>query len=569
MGACYPSLAWITIFLISSVGCTPEPSDFFVGLDTNDDGELDLQEWMAYYGPHDHPWENCSGNDFEPADCDASQSLSWTEYYQARFKQDYCGNPRPFLTRFQKPARNGTTGEYELQPSAGFYEVDESATVVSAGAARRSSPGANMVRSILVKQEANEISDAEMGAIRNELQRYFDVDELASLQFRGSSANSAGRYAQFSINAGLEGFPNSSLTLDVHQTDALPGWQVAAVMLIGQHTLPDFDKPIFYSGAVLPDTASALVMKARQYWDAVGGGAMEIQGVSTTKLPPMKAQPPKIGPVSRTAYSVQVASLEPRPTPRLDTAGDQSFGLMSSSTSLPQYSIQLEYEEGEPIVTDVYGWSGANERQLVQLRSALDPSRHEDRLRRQAAARQALPEPAREAPLLSEFMMIHGGLQAFNMIFAEVPISPRRAASPFVTCVPDGKDNWQCRVQEYSSFKQTVDSQAEAVDLGALSGSEAQIDAFVAELRAALLEQPKISVADDELLVTSIIPQDDKFKAFFAAGRARYEVIFDNSGFVRIDTLKKKYEVPSDPGNGANTANGLNGNGIAVPAIRR
>lgn len=548
----YRSRFWIVLCLVLSTGCTPEPSDFFVGLDANEDGELDLQEWMAYYGPHDHPWENCSGNDFEPADCDASQSLSWTEYYQARFKQDYCGNPRPFLTRFQKPTLNTATSEYELQPSTGFYEVDESATVVSAGAARRSSSGANMVRSILAKQDAKEISDADMAAIREELQRYFDAHELASLQSRGSSDSSAGRYAQFSINADLEGFPNSSLTLDVHQTDAVPGWQVAAVTLIGQHTLPDFDKPIFYSGAVLPDTASALLTKARQYWDAVEGGAMEIQGVSTTKLPPMKAKPPRIGPVSRTAYSVQVASLEPRPTPRLDTAGDQSFGLMSSSTSPPQYSIQLEYEEGEPIVTEVYGWSGADERKLVQLRSALDPSRHEDRLRRQAAARQALPKLAREAPLLSEFMMIHGGLQAFNMIFAEVPISPRRAASPFVTCVRDDEGNWQCRVQEFSSFKQTVDSQPEAVDLGALSGSEAQIDAFVAELRAALLEQPEISVANDELLVTSIIPQDDKFKAFFTAGRARYEVIFGYSGSVKVETLKLKYEVPLDPSIGTN-----------------
>lgn len=126
--------AWIATSLVFSTGCTPAPSDFFVGLDTNADEELDLQEWMAYYGPHDHPWTNCSGNDFEPADCDGSQSLSWTEYYQARFKRNYCDNPRPFLTRFRKPHLNPATGHYELRAPAGLYEVDESATVFSAGA---------------------------------------------------------------------------------------------------------------------------------------------------------------------------------------------------------------------------------------------------------------------------------------------------------------------------------------------------------------------------------------------------------------------------------------------------
>lgn len=95
------------------IGCQSEPSTFFRSLDSNQDGFLDLQEWMAYYGPHDHPWENCSGNDFEPADCNEDAMLSWKEYHAYRFRNRYCEG-RPIANLYRKPELNSQTEKYEL-----------------------------------------------------------------------------------------------------------------------------------------------------------------------------------------------------------------------------------------------------------------------------------------------------------------------------------------------------------------------------------------------------------------------------------------------------------------------
>jgi len=111
----YRRLPFLVLLPLVIAACGP--SDHFKSLDTNNNRAIDLQEWMAYYGPHTHSWDRCSGNDFEPADCDGDQALSWPEYHAARFKSDYCGDDQWYLTRFQKPVLDTSSGQYALLPS--------------------------------------------------------------------------------------------------------------------------------------------------------------------------------------------------------------------------------------------------------------------------------------------------------------------------------------------------------------------------------------------------------------------------------------------------------------------
>ncbi|MEO1244177.1 MAG: hypothetical protein AAFX56_00720 [Pseudomonadota bacterium] len=105
--------------LVSVAGCGPSgPSDFFLSLDADKDKSVDLQEWMAYYGPHDHAWENCSGKDFEEADCNDDLRLSWPEYHVARFTPHRCDDAAGFLTVYRKPELNQATGRYVTVPPA-------------------------------------------------------------------------------------------------------------------------------------------------------------------------------------------------------------------------------------------------------------------------------------------------------------------------------------------------------------------------------------------------------------------------------------------------------------------
>lgn len=105
----------VAAFLLTVAGCQFGPSDFFRGVDADDNGKLDLQEWMAYYGPHEHPWQRCSGKDFEPADCDGDHALSWEEYHSARFDNSFCGDSAPFAKLiYEKPVTDPNAGEYVL-----------------------------------------------------------------------------------------------------------------------------------------------------------------------------------------------------------------------------------------------------------------------------------------------------------------------------------------------------------------------------------------------------------------------------------------------------------------------
>jgi hypothetical protein len=94
-----------------------ERKGFFRTLDLNADGYVTLQEWMAYYGPHEHPWRECAGKDFEPADCNHDQRLSWSEHKAARFDWNYCGRSPEIFTEweYKKPIWNSRTGAYTLR----------------------------------------------------------------------------------------------------------------------------------------------------------------------------------------------------------------------------------------------------------------------------------------------------------------------------------------------------------------------------------------------------------------------------------------------------------------------
>ncbi len=111
----FPQLAVSLLLALVAAACGP--SDHFRSMDANNDRSVDLQEWMAYYGPHEHSWDRCSGRDFEPADCDGDRALSWPEYHAARFKSDYCGDTLWYLMRYQKPKRDANNGRYAILPS--------------------------------------------------------------------------------------------------------------------------------------------------------------------------------------------------------------------------------------------------------------------------------------------------------------------------------------------------------------------------------------------------------------------------------------------------------------------
>jgi len=51
------------------------PTRHYMGLDTNSNKVISLKEWMVYYGPHEHDWSKCWGNDFISADCNSDRQL--------------------------------------------------------------------------------------------------------------------------------------------------------------------------------------------------------------------------------------------------------------------------------------------------------------------------------------------------------------------------------------------------------------------------------------------------------------------------------------------------------------
>lgn len=107
------------------------PSEHFTSLDQDGNGELNINEWMAYYGneEHDHTWNSCYGSDFEPADCDFNQSLTWHEYAQMKFGRKACDNQASYGNLFTKqivrrPVQLADTGEWKLVPITKTYVVD-------------------------------------------------------------------------------------------------------------------------------------------------------------------------------------------------------------------------------------------------------------------------------------------------------------------------------------------------------------------------------------------------------------------------------------------------------------
>ena len=129
----------LAVALMAVAACDSGPSDFFRSIDTNNDQHVDLQEWMAYYGPHRHNWQRCSGKDFEPADCDGDQALSWSEYRSARFDGLYCGDRTPFIKRiYRKPVLQADGQTYVLlspckRPAAGAQAGTRRALASSSG----------------------------------------------------------------------------------------------------------------------------------------------------------------------------------------------------------------------------------------------------------------------------------------------------------------------------------------------------------------------------------------------------------------------------------------------------
>ena len=96
---------------------------FFRQLDLDSNGMLTLQEWMVFYGPHTHAWEQCSGKLFEPADCNGDRQLSWDEFSAPYLRRDYCGE-RGAFGRFQKPVIDAQTGLYVLLPTQKMSDKD-------------------------------------------------------------------------------------------------------------------------------------------------------------------------------------------------------------------------------------------------------------------------------------------------------------------------------------------------------------------------------------------------------------------------------------------------------------
>ncbi|WP_102797755.1 hypothetical protein [Bowmanella denitrificans] len=85
----------MSVFLVAAVGLllflssikktgVEYRTDFFVGLDSNRDDKISFIEWMAYYGGHSHPIEECARIDFYWGDCNKDEVLSWKEYSLVR-----------------------------------------------------------------------------------------------------------------------------------------------------------------------------------------------------------------------------------------------------------------------------------------------------------------------------------------------------------------------------------------------------------------------------------------------------------------------------------------------------
>ena len=139
--------AVLALALTGMAACDPGPSDFFQHMDTNDDKQVDLQEWMTYYGPHQHDWQQCSGKDFEPADCDGDQRLSWDEYRSARYDGVYCGDRTPFSKRiYRKPVLHANGQAYALLDSCERAAADAQAGTVALASSSAPSAGCGPAR---------------------------------------------------------------------------------------------------------------------------------------------------------------------------------------------------------------------------------------------------------------------------------------------------------------------------------------------------------------------------------------------------------------------------------------
>lgn len=102
MGAAVTSLA--ALLVLKTNGYTGH-SDYFDNRDTNSDGALSYEEWMASYSPsgHEHPIEDCLRADFYHADCNQDDILTWREYHDFRFRRQECASAAvPTLAQLYK-----------------------------------------------------------------------------------------------------------------------------------------------------------------------------------------------------------------------------------------------------------------------------------------------------------------------------------------------------------------------------------------------------------------------------------------------------------------------------------
>lgn len=401
----------------------------------------------------------------------------------------------------------------------------------------------------------SEITDKDLSVVRQVLSEYLMIEVPETLELQVAIAVGDLRIMHVGFDSPEDGFgPDAKYTVRLMRQSPLETWALNEITVYGQHILPGDDSPISFRGALRPETIVELAEHVSQFLEKSGAGPMQISGVTSNTLPPLRSFPEEMGePPARAIYSVHLTSLEP---PKLYTPPPgRSAGqtVLAVSSSQGGVGIWLERDERGHLVTTDVSSSVLPERDpelLRLLRSKLerpdDPSEVD---RRMAAIRSVLPDRIRNADMLDASKALQGHRELFTAHFAEAEISDRQRARLTVTCTrtPETDTGWQCHYN-VMSISQFIPEQQQAVMLGRLGFDEEKVDDLVYKLRASLADHPAIDSHGGVIEISHIHRDGHSLSAHIRNETGFYKVQFRYDGNIEIESLEVIYRMDENPG---------------------
>lgn len=402
-----------------------------------------------------------------------------------------------------------------------------------------------VLQQTIARDIRDEITDQDLRAVRAVLEAHFLEPLPEAIELHSALDINVGRFLHVGFDLPGDRFgENAKYVIGLGSKSEAEPWTLVRIMIHSQHTVSRYGDPISAFGALEPDTVAELVEYVSRFWTTSGAGPMNIVGVSSNALPPLRVPPEALqGHVPEVVYSVHVSSLEPV-KPYIPPGSESAdFGIaLTSSNSV--FSIWLKRDEhGQLVTTDVYpsGFPVTDPDRLELLRSHLEqPSDPSVAQQRMDAAQAVVPETARSTEMQGMSMMLDGQTEIFMAHYSEAQVSDRRQATSMVSCgrVAGTDTPWQCSYQVMSAT-QWVAGQQTPIMLS-VDADEALIDEIAHALRTALADHPSVDRSEG-IIEISIISRDvEKWRAFFRRGLNSYSVFFRYDGVLEIIMVEPK-----------------------------